>query len=70
MLTFTDEQLHQKMHDELHAHADFPSLSFTDVAQSVRDDVAAISASPLLLKGLPVRGFVYDVRTGRLHEVD
>lgn len=70
MLTFTDEQLHQKVHDELHAHADFPFLSFTDVAQSVRDDVAAISASPLLLKGLPVRGFVYDVRTGRLHEVD
>jgi carbonic anhydrase len=35
----------------------------------VRDDVAIIRASPLLLKDILVRGFIYDVRTGRLHEV-
>jgi carbonic anhydrase len=35
----------------------------------VHDDVAAIRTSPLLLKDVPVRGFIYDVRTGRLQEV-
>src|SRR5262249_22596321 len=49
MLTFTDAQLHQKLHDELHVHADIPFLPFTDLEQSVRDDVAAIRDSPLLL---------------------
>jgi carbonic anhydrase len=44
-------------------------LPFSDLEQSVRDDVAIIRASPLLLKDVPVRGFIYYVRTGRLHEV-
>jgi carbonic anhydrase len=69
MLTFTDEQLHQKLHDELHVHADIPFLPFTDLEQSVRDDVAAIKTSPLLLPNVPVRGFIYDVHDGRLREV-
>jgi carbonic anhydrase len=69
MLTFTDEQLHQKLHDELHVHADIPFLPFTDLEQSVRDDVAAIKTSPLLLPDVPVRGFIYDVHDGRLREV-
>ena len=69
MMTFTDAQLHQKLHDELHVHAEIPFLPFTDLEQSVRDDVAAIRESPLLLPDVPVRGFIYDVRDGRLREV-
>jgi carbonic anhydrase len=69
MLSFTDAQLHQKLHDELHVHAEIPFLPFTDLEQSVRDDVAAIRESPLLLSDVPVRGFIYDVRDGRLREV-
>jgi carbonic anhydrase len=69
MLNFTDEQLQQKLHDELHVNADIPFLPFTDLEQSVRDDVALLRESPLLLPGVPVRGFVYDVRDGRLREV-
>jgi carbonic anhydrase len=69
MLTFTDAQLHQKLHDELHVHADIPFLPFTDLEQSVRDDVALIRNSPLLLPDVPVRGFIYDVHDGRLREV-
>ncbi len=69
MLTFTDAQLRQKVRDELGVETDTAFLSFTDVEQSVRDDVAAIRASRLLLRGIPVTGFVYDVKTGRLRQV-
>jgi carbonic anhydrase len=69
MLTFTDAQLRQKVRDELGAETDTAFLSFSDVDQSVRDDVAAIRESRLLLKGVPVAGFVYDVKTGRLRKV-
>jgi carbonic anhydrase len=69
MLTFTDAQLRQKVRDELGAVTDAAFLSFTDVDQSVRDDVAAIRESRVLLNGIPITGFVYDVKTGRLRQV-
>jgi carbonic anhydrase len=69
MLTFTDEQLRQKVRDDLGAESESAFLSFTDLDQSVRDDVAAIRSSPVLLKDVPVTGFVYDVRTGGLKRV-
>ena len=68
MLTFTDPDLRRKVKTELGQDADFPFHSFSDLEQSVRDDVAALRASPFLLR-VPVRGFVYDVKTGRLREV-
>ena len=69
MLTFTDDQLRQKLRDDLGVQTNDVFLPFSDLEQSVRDDVAAIRTSPLLLKDVPVRGFIYDVRTGRLQEV-
>jgi carbonic anhydrase len=69
MLTFTDQQLRDKVRQDLDAKTDMPFLAFGDLEGSVRDDVAAIRQSPLLLKDIPVRGFIYDVRSGRLHEV-
>src|SRR5947209_17219949 len=54
MLTFTDDQLHRKLHDELGVDTDLAFLPFSDLAQSVRDDVAAIRSAPLLLKDVPV----------------
>ena len=69
MLTFTDEQLRQKVRDDLGTETDIAFLSFSDLEQSVRDDVAAIRESRLLLQGVPVTGFVYDVKTGRLRQV-
>ena len=49
--------------------AEIDFLPFPDVEQSVRDDVKAIKASPLLRKDVPVSGFVYDVKTGRINQV-
>lgn len=41
-------------------------LTFADLAQSVREDVARIKAHPLTPDNVPVHGFIYDVRTGKL----
>ncbi|MCY7271503.1 MAG: carbonic anhydrase [Sphingomonas bacterium] len=45
-------------------------LNFTDLAQSVRDDVARIRAHPLTPDNVPVHGFIYDVKSGTLVPVD
>jgi carbonic anhydrase len=68
MLTFTDAGLREKLKRELGQDAGFPFLSFSDLERSVRDDVATLRASAFLLP-VPLRGFVYDVKTGRLREV-
>ena len=67
MLTFSNEDLRKKLKQELNAdaeHIDF--LPFKDLEQSVREDVATIKNSPLLLKNIEVSGFIYDVKSGRL----
>ncbi|HZS91095.1 MAG TPA: carbonic anhydrase [Chloroflexota bacterium] len=69
MLTFTDQQLREKIRSDLGVDTDQEFLPFSDLEQSVRDDVQAIRTSPLLLKDVPVRGFIYDVKTGLLSEV-
>lgn len=70
MLTFTNDQLKQRLREGRGADADLDFLPFSDLDQSVRDDVKAIREWRLLLPGVPVTGFVYDVRTGRLRQVD
>lgn len=49
--------------------ADVDLLTFTDEEQSVRDDVARIREFELAPSGLVVRGFLYDVVSGRLREI-
>jgi carbonic anhydrase len=50
------------------ANADF--LGFADLDEAVRGSVRAIEESPLLPASFGATGFVYDVRTGRLRQVD
>ncbi len=75
MLTFANDDIRQKIRADLGDAAydkatqiDF--LPFADLAQSVRDDVAAFKASPLIPDSVPVYGFIYDVRTGQLSRVE
>jgi carbonic anhydrase len=71
MLTFTDEQLHEKIKQDLHADADHIAfLPFKDLEQSVRDDVAFLRSSPLIPQNIEIVGFIYDVRSGKLLPVD
>ncbi|MEU3981859.1 carbonic anhydrase [Streptomyces sp. NPDC026672] len=44
--------------------------SFRDVEQDVRQSMQRVRTSPFLLHTEDVRGFVFDVRTGLLREVD
>jgi len=44
-------------------------LTISDQTQSVTEDVRRIRAHPLVPSGIPVYGYVYDVKTGRLVEV-
>ncbi len=71
MATFTNEDLRSTLRARTGTDAwgiDF--LPFRDLEESVREDVARIRSSPFLDRSIVVRGFVYDVRTGRLAEVD
>ena len=43
--------------------------TFTDLAASVTEDVARIRSHPLVPTDIPIYGYYYDVRTGRLVEV-
>ncbi len=70
MLTFKNEDLYAKVREDLDADAssiDF--LPFADLEQSVRDDLALLGSSPLIPDDVSIRGFVYDVKTGKLQEV-
>jgi len=70
METFTDDQLRQKLADEAGADASRVDFhAFPDVHASVAGSVARIRDSDLLPDSFAARGFVYDVRTGRLEEV-
>jgi carbonic anhydrase len=71
MLTFTDDQLRRQLRERFGVPADdWAFLPFTDLAQSVRDDIAAIRRSPFILPETTITGFIYDVRTGRLSQVE
>jgi carbonic anhydrase len=70
MLTFSNDQIREMLRSDTGADAsgiDF--LPFSDVEASVREDVSTVRSSPLIPNEIPVTGYVYDVRTGRLAEV-
>lgn len=67
MATFSNDDLRGKLKQETGADADhIDFLPFSDLEQSVRDDVTRIQESPYIPEGIAVRGFVYDVRSGKL----
>ena len=75
MLTFTNEVIRQKLAENLGAEAGEAAQTvdfepFSDPDQCVREDIATLRSSPLLRKDVPITGFVYDVKTGRLNRVE
>lgn len=51
------------------SHADIAEMAVTDPHESVRDDMAKLLATRGLADSIAVSGCVYDVRTGRVSEV-
>lgn len=70
MMTFRDDDIRATIRGERGVDASHVAfLPFTDLEQSVRDDIAFYRQQPMLRQDIPVRGFVYDVSTGLLSEV-
>src|SRR5919112_3069236 len=69
MLTFSDEELKQQIQEEAGIKPHFSMESFSDLEEDVRQSVRRIQASPFVPHKDSVRGFVYEVETGRLREV-
>ncbi len=71
MLTFKDHDLLERLKRETGAMAVVPAAfhSFTSLDQNVREQLMKLRAHPWIPKQIPVRGFIYDVKTGKLREV-
>ena len=69
MLTFSDDELKQQIQEDVGIKPHFPMESFSDLEQDVRQSIARIRHSPFIPQKESVRGFVYEVETGRLREV-
>ena len=69
MLTFTDDEFKRTIQDEVGIKPEWAAEAFSDVDEDVRQSIARIKASPFIPHTDSVRGFVYDVTTGTLHEV-
>jgi carbonic anhydrase len=69
MQTFTDDQLKSQIQEEVGIRPPFALEAFPDPEADVRQSIARIKASPFVPHTDSVRGFVYDVKTGRLNEV-
>ena len=69
MLTFSDDELKAQIHEEVGVKPHFSMESFSDLEEDVRQSIARIKASPFVPHKESVRGFIYEVETGRLREV-
>jgi carbonic anhydrase len=69
MLTFSDDELKAQIHEDVGLKPHFSMESFSDLEEDVRQSIARIQASPFIPHKQSVRGFIYEVETGRLREV-
>jgi carbonic anhydrase len=69
MLTFTDDEFKAAIQDETGIKPPWAAEAFRDLDRDVLQSVARIKSSPFIPHTEDVRGFVFDVATGRLTEV-
>jgi carbonic anhydrase len=69
MLTFTDDEFRGAVEQDTGIKPEWAAESFSDLDSDVRQSIARIKASPFIPHKDSVRGFVYEVETGRLREV-
>ena len=69
MLTFTDDEFKRSVQDDVGIKPEWAAESFPDLDEDVRQSIARIQASPFIPRKDSVRGFVYEVESGRLREV-
>jgi len=69
MQTFTDEDFRRSLQEEVGIKPNWAPEAFSDLEEDVRQSIARIKASPFIPHKDSVRGFIYEVETGRLREV-
>ena len=69
MLTFTDDEFKASIQKEVGIKPEWAAEAFADLDEDVRQSIARIKVSPFIPHTGDVRGFVFDVATGRLREV-
>jgi carbonic anhydrase len=69
MLTFTDDQVKADIEADTGLRPHFALEAFSDLERDVRQSIARIKASPFVANKDSVRGFIFDVTTGKLQEV-
>jgi carbonic anhydrase len=70
MLTFTDDAFKASVQEDTGIKPEWAAEAFADLDTDVRQSIARIQASPFIPRKDAIRGFVYEVETGRLREVD
>ena len=69
MLTFNDDGFKRSIQDETGIKPHWSAEAFPDLDEDVRQSMARIKASPFIPHKDEIRGFVFDVATGKLNEV-
>ncbi|AOW92267.1 carbonate dehydratase [Rhodococcus sp. WMMA185] len=69
MLTFTDDDFKRSIQDEVGIKPAWSVEAFSDIAEDVRQSLRRIESSPFIKATTSLRGFIFDVATGRLDEV-
>jgi carbonic anhydrase len=69
MLTFSDDEFKRQVQTDTGIKPEWAVEAFDDLEEDVRQSIARIKSSPFIPRKDSVRGFVYDVKTGRLDEV-
>ena len=70
MLTFTDDDFKRQIQDETGIKPEWAAEAFSDLDEDVRQTIGRIKANPFIPRKNSVRGFVYEVETGKLREVN
>jgi len=69
MLSFTDEAFSQQLLEATGQKPAWASETFTDLEADVTQSMNRIKSSPFVSNKDNIRGFVYEVETGKLREV-
>ena len=69
MLTFTDDAFKRSIQDDTGIKPSWSAEAFANLDEDVRQSIARIKASPFIPHKDAIRGFVFDVATGKLNEV-
>src|ERR1700677_642900 len=70
--TFTDDELNAKLAAETGESSPAPMrfFAYKEPEQNTREQIEKVRSHPWIAKEIPVRGFVFDMKTGLLSEVE